>query len=280
MLSITPIIVDHHRPDLLVHCLRSIRAQTWQPDCRVLVGHSPDAESEQIARDHMAHPIEYPESNGFASTATDLARLAAIENPKGMILLLGNDITLHPEFFHGLLKPSEDGLDVLRMIQGPALFEHGKYVGGGANWSRLFLVPIVLPAHQFISRHVDFVSGNCMAIPSRYILDYGLFDCTLWSYAEDIELCMRARRLGYQIYANVFCEASHEPNNAFSRVPAKRYYYSVRNLVRVVRRYRWGCYPINLMLFTLVLLACNVRRRGSFKPAWRGYIDGWREKLP
>ena len=86
----------------------------------------------------------------------------------------------------------------------------------------------------------DYVEGSCLAIPTAFARNRGLFDPALeFAYGEDSDLCLSLRRSGYKI-ARVPIEHDHVREGTTSSVPVDVQGYWEKN--HYYLRKKWGAY--------------------------------------
>jgi GT2 family glycosyltransferase len=113
------------------------------------------------------------------------------------------------------------------------------------------------------------VSGSALAISRDLINDVGMFDDAFFMYAEEIDLCFRAIKSGYQVIHidNDDIKVFHK--SKINKAPPRVWYYLTRNMLRLINKqfsgYRW------LIAFSLYLLVflCRITRLSSSQN-WSG----------
>lgn len=64
---------------------------------------------------------------------------------------------------------------------------------------------------------VDWVSGACFMVRKSIFQDLGGFDEKLFMYMEDVELCFRAKKAGYEVYYYPDVHVSHKEQGSSNR---------------------------------------------------------------
>jgi len=113
----------------------------------------------------------------------------------------------------------------------------------------------------------------------------GAFDARLFAYCEDVDFSLRARRAGFRVLVVPAALVHHGTTYTDAR-RAQRVYYSVRNLLAVMRTharwYHWiGFVPAFAVQWVgfFVLLACRHRQWSVAWAVGRGLLDGARGRL-
>jgi len=132
---------------------------------------------------------------------------------------------------------------------------------------------------------VDYATGCAMLIDPIVIRAVGAFDVCLFAYCEDIDFSLRARRAGFRALV-VPAALVHHGTMYTDQRRAQRVYYSIRNLLEVMRKharwYHWiGFVPAFAMRWVgfFVLLACWRRQWGLARAVGQGLLDGVRGRL-
>ena len=80
---------------------------------------------------------------------------------------------------------------------------------------------------------VDAVSGCVMLLRREAIEQAGLFDEAFFFSFEDIELCLRVRRAGFDVLSVPDALAYHEGGRSIGRRSPARVYFAARNHLRL-----------------------------------------------
>ena len=155
---------------------------------------------------------------GFAG-GNNVAIKYALENGANYVLILNNDTYVDKNFLEELLKASEKdekiGILVPKIYFAPGFEFHkdryrknelGKvfwYAGGKMDWAN------VIGHHRGVdevdrgqfdkTEETELATGCCMLIKREVIDRVGMFDDKYFLYYEDADLCVRAKKNGFQI---------------------------------------------------------------------------------
>lgn len=122
------------------------------------------------------------------------------------------------------------------------------------------LSPQIFPAHLMTSielqksRLVDQVIGAFFLIRRNVFDCCGGFDESFFVYFEEVDLSLRAKKLGYSSYflSDVF--AFHEGGGCSKQVKAMRLFYSLRSRIQYAKKhYSWLEFTILIILICLEL---------------------------
>lgn len=132
---------------------------------------------------------------------------------------------------------------------------------------------------------VDYATGCAMLIDPAVIRAVGTFDARLFAYCEDLDFSLRVRAAGFRVLVVPAALVHHGTTYTHER-GAQRVYYSIRNLLEVMRKharwYHWiGFVPAFAVQWVgfFVLLACWRRQWGLIWAVGRGLLDGVRGRL-
>ena len=127
---------------------------------------------------------------------------------------------------------------------------------------------------------VDYATGCAMLIDPAVIRTLGAFDTRLFAYCEDVDFSLRARRAGFRALV-VPAALVHHSTTYTDRRRAQRVYYSIRNLLELMRKHaRWYHWIAFVPTFAVrwvgffVLLGCRHRQWEIVRAVGRGLHDG------
>lgn len=220
-----------------------------------------------VANDGSARPedldarVEWsvPERNlGYAEAFTHAVRGRSTD----AFVVLNTDVVIPRETFDRCLSALLDSADV--GIVGPVLrHEDGSLQSGAARLSRWRRAPRVLFDPGPTTVDCSWVTGAVMFIRRDVVERIGM-DGSFFLGAEDVDLCVRARRAGWRVLCCGDAPATHHGSRVISG--SRWSYYAGRNLVWLARA-NFGLIPAVLnwlyILATLprVAVADAVKRR-------------------
>jgi GT2 family glycosyltransferase/glycosyltransferase involved in cell wall biosynthesis len=214
---ITIIILTWNALDHTKGCLDSLRANTDHPDYQVIVADngSTDGTIEYLQSLPWVKVLLNGKNLGFAAGNNRAIRIA---NPASDVVLLNNDTELHQPDWLGRLQAcayvSPDiGVVGCRLRRPDRTFQHagafmpldtlwGQQIGGGEKDINQY--------HQ--DRDVESVVFACVYLKRDVLDEVGYLDEDYFSYFEDTDYCMRARRRGYRIVCCGSATVVHHEN--------------------------------------------------------------------
>jgi len=127
-------------------------------------------------------------------------------------------------------------------------------------------------------RAVDWVSGSSMLLRRSALDDVGLLDEGYWMYVEDLDVCTRLRRNGWQVLFAPVLEATHRVGS----VTAGKKRYTLlhsKSVYRYFVKFRSPGWKAALRPFAWIALRLRAaivswRRRNAWRVREGGYTDG------
>lgn len=108
----------------------------------------------------------------------------------------------------------------------------GKMTGLGGRAGGLLPGHFMTPAELSVSRDVDQVIGAYYLIRRSVFERCAGFDERFFMYYEEVDLALRARRLGYRSHYLVETSAYHRMGGSSDAVKARRLFYSLRSRIQ------------------------------------------------
>lgn len=196
--ALSVVIPTWNHCDLLVRCLESLNDQTHKADEIIVVD---DGSTEDVLRaaEKFAdvRVVRRETNDGFCKAANDGIRATTCP----YILLLNNDMTLAADCIERMLNAAQAApaclLAPLVLFEddrntvwaaGDRVLQSGRPEAIGFRMSREALS---------LSQTIFGVSGGAALYPREVLEKVGLFDERFVAYFEDVDLCMRARLVGY-----------------------------------------------------------------------------------
>jgi N-acetylglucosaminyl-diphospho-decaprenol L-rhamnosyltransferase len=268
MLSV--IIVNWNTCQDLVRCLASIYASPPSVAFEVLVvdNASADGSVERVA-------VEFPQVRLFANSenigfAQANNRAAAMARG-GYWLLLNPDTVLSPGAVDILVnylagQPRAAGV-------GPRLVNSDGSLQSSIQrlptllreWWRLFhldaLYPLSVYPHAVLAarcpQRVEVLNGACLLLRREAVEKMGLFDEEYFMYSEEIDLCDRLGREGWQLHWMPEAVVMHTGGQSTRQLADQMFLELYRNKLKFFRKRRG---PVSGALYKGILLQATVAR--------------------
>jgi GT2 family glycosyltransferase len=274
--SVSVIIVNWNRHDLLRACLSSLQQQTFR-DFEVIVvdNGSVDGSLEMLrsAPLEQVRIIENPENRGFCA-----ANNQGIQASRGQfIALLNNDAEAEPRWLEELLgalvpEPAV-GMAASKILTwedrgiidkaGHLIYPDGQNRGRGTGER---------DRGQYDRLEEAAWPDGCAALYRRSLLEQiGGFDEDFFAYADDAELGLRARIAGWRCLYVPTAVVRHHTGSTLGRYSAERLFLIERNrLWLAAKLFPWSLLALNPAYFALRVSAtvwCSFRGKGELPRA-------------
>ena len=223
------VVVTHSAGSLLARCVAAIQEDLpVSSELIVVVSNAAEQEVPLPGRG-----IQLGANPGFARAANVglAAALGALNGQPGLVVLLNDDTRVRPGFFEALRAAAADG--------GPGIYQ-----------PRILLAE--RPAHNDNLGHHLFpdgfnlargrghtgaewpgslgaFSGAAVAFSAAVLREVGLFDEDFEAFGEDLDLSLRASRLGVGIHLVPEAEIEHELGATYGRVNPRKVFLVERN---------------------------------------------------
>jgi GT2 family glycosyltransferase len=225
--QISLIIVSHKSQDSIGQCIESVfkRARNIEKEI-IVVGNG----NETINLSENIKVINLPENKGFGTACNAGARFA-----KGKYLcFLNPDTELMSDNLEKIISEFEK--DEKRGIIGPKLIGENNKIQEWSAGKEINLWDIVgnnlgiKRSHKIWEsrekKECAWVSGACLFIQRELFEKLKGFDKKFFLYFEDIDLCRRARKLGYKIlYYPEFSVRHFGGKSSQNKKEQKKLYY-------------------------------------------------------
>jgi N-acetylglucosaminyl-diphospho-decaprenol L-rhamnosyltransferase len=235
-MKLLAIIVNYRTPDSTLRALASLVREIDGMDAKAIVvdNDSDDGSYERIARaveergfSSNVEIVRAPENGGFgygnnfairrAYDAKDPPDYFFLLNPDavveaGALKTLVSFLDAHPEV--GIAGPRISGFDGTQHVSA---FRFPTPIGDLESGLKLGLATRLLARWVVAPREwptatgpTDWVSGSSVAIRREVFETIGLFDEKFFLYFEETDLCLRAKRAGFEVYYVHEAQARHE----------------------------------------------------------------------
>ena len=250
--QVVAIVVNYRTPDLTIGCVESLAKSRGVALHVVVVDNASGDKSaehirERFAADRSVTVLERASNDGYAG-GNNAGVTVARELGASFAFVLNSDTTVDPDCVRRLLE--EMNRDARIALATPRIFFEepaGHLWFGGSRFSLWHGRPIHVgfraPAAEGWSepRDLAFASG-CALLVRLDAFRGDLFDASLFSYAEDLDLSLRATHERWRIRYVPDATVRHLEGASHRRAggQALRFYLTTRNLLRVNGRHaRW-----------------------------------------
>jgi GT2 family glycosyltransferase len=234
-------------------CLRSLRRLN-HPDFRVVVVDNGSAEpctAAVTAEFPEVLVIESGENLGFAG-GCNLGIRVALDADARYVWLLNNDTVVHPDALRALVETARShercgiaGSKIL-FYDRPTTIDHA---GGTLNLRRghawHFGCGEIDAGQHDSDRSVEFVTGCSLLADAELIREIGPLDPAYFAYWEDVDLCTRAQRAGWDVVYSARSVVWHK-GGTVARTSPLVVYLCARNVLRYISRHHRRLLPITV----------------------------------
>jgi GT2 family glycosyltransferase len=279
------IIVTWNGKDDCLTCLASLRNLVPpKPSIIVVDNGSTDGTAGAVtARFPEVSLLTTPVNLGFAG-GNNLGIERALAEGAEYICLLNNDTVVDPHFLEELLRFAvEDsragilGSRILYDARPDRIWSEG--IAVNRIFGRIYTTDNNLKDSEVsdIISQVDAVSGAAMLLKREMLQEVGLLDEDYYLCFEDVDLCLRAGRMGYKIATVSSSRVRHKVSGSMGgEYSESTVYYATRNHLLVGKKQLQGTLILRsirsslIMLYTFVFAAVTSGGpRGPKIRAWR-----------
>ncbi len=239
------LILNWNGSEYTQNCLNSIKNIKYDNFTTTVIDNA--SSDNSISMIHEKFPnvevLALDKNYGFAS-AYNLAFQHDQNGNSEFYLILNNDTTVEPNILSELVNATKEYGEehlycpLINYMDDPEIIW---YAGGNVN------LPAGVLNHQFIRRRfaeqfkgsniTDFATGCCIFTSKETIRKLKGFDEQFNMYAEDVDLCLRAKSMGIYSYfvpsARMYHKVSASVGGEFSKDKIKRKLASINLLMKI-----------------------------------------------
>lgn len=137
--------------------------------------------------------------------------------------------------------------ELLRMFHLPGIRPDGYYAMGGWDRTR--------------AKEVDVMLGACMLLRQEAVDKAGAFDEDFFMYSEEVDLCSRIRKAGWQLFWVPQAEVVHHGGQSTRQAASEMFITLYRSKLQYFRKHHnWTAAPVYK---TILFFACLARLAAS-----------------
>lgn len=272
---VSVIIVSFNVKGLLNQCLHSLLHHDQEISLEIIIidNNSTDGTSQMISEEFIeVRNISYIRNHknlGFAK-----ANNQAIKYCKGdYILFLNPDTIVKERTIRSLVEYLESHPDVgivspkIFSPQGKLCLSCGKKLNIYSTLIELSGLYKFLPSlgkHRFANwdydqtKDVDWVSGVCFLTRKSVLEKVRGFDEVFFMYAEDVDLCLRVKDVGYRVVFNPNAEIIHYGGQSRQRLIVKSLEANYKARIYYIHKYYGSLQAKILKLFLIILSVIKI----------------------
>jgi GT2 family glycosyltransferase len=266
LVDLSVVVVNWNTRELLARCLRSVYDTAHDLGCEVLVVDNASTDgSAAMVRDRFPQVclIENGKNVGFARASNQ----AIHESGGRYVMLLNSDTEALPGALQEMVRFMDAHLQAGGC--GPLLLNvdgslqpscHPMLTPGRELWRLLFLDRLWRRAtydqarwDRRVPRQVEVIKGACFFLRRKALDEVGLLDERYFMYTEEMDLCYRLLRAGWELWWVPQARVVHCGEASSRQVAESMYVQLYRSKVQFYRKFGGAC---RVALFKwLVLLA-------------------------
>ena len=296
--KVSIIILNWNGLEDTVECLKSLKRITYS-NCEIIVIDNGSVGNDvQVLKEKFEDDIcliRNERNYGFAEGNNIGIKKVLKESSPDYILLLNNDTLVAPQFLDELVEVAEQDKSI--GIVSPRVYSYQS-----TNRLQFTTAKVDLWTGRLIqyglgkidsgqydnTKDTDYCHGACLLIRREAIKRVGLLDADYFSYYEDVDYCLRARRAGFRL---VYCPKAKIWHKDWGKIWDKDWsiakrttaiYYLIRNTFLVIKK---NASKLQIVTFLLYYFAFQfwfmsgvflVYRRSfqGFVSFLRGFKDG------
>ena len=171
-------------------------------------------------------------------------------------LLLNNDIILQNNFVADLTKflDKNKKIGIASPVikfqrNGQVVYDLGGMVNLHIGRTRHIESEKIL---SFNSKRVDYISGCCMLIRREVLKKVGLFDERFFLYYEDVDFCLRAKKMGYKLFVETKKSIYHKLSSSVGKNSSLAVYNQTLSAVLFGKKYSSSINKLLNIVFILM----------------------------
>jgi hypothetical protein len=204
--KINILVLNWNGGEYLSKCLESIKTLDYQNYIITVIDNNSNDQSISDINDSNINIILHPENYKYAKGYNKA--ICSLENDNSdYYLLLNNDIVCDPNILSSFIK-GIDSYGSNHIFGGKILYENQKnmiwYAGGKFGFFNLFISHKGIrkkDGNQFdFNYETDYITGCCLFISRQNFIKLEGFDESFDMYGEDVDFCIRGKKLGMKCY--------------------------------------------------------------------------------
>ena len=249
------VILNWNGLDDTVECLESLKKLTYPNYKVIVVDNGSKGNDAQVLEDKFGdyiHLIKNDKNYGYAGGNNIGIRYVLSNFPTDYFLLLNNDTVVDPEFLTEMIKVADSNQSI--GVTGGKIYYYDnptqlQFIWGRVDFwrGRVLQTPKIL-SEKFKSMELDrgqydrvteadWVTGCCFLIKRSALEIIGLLDESYFSYWEETDYCMRAKKTGFRIVYVPRSKIWHKTEQTAKKITGFTRYYLARNRFRFMKKH-------------------------------------------
>ena len=242
---VSAVVVNYNGMEHLSDCLSSLSSQTYANLEIIVSDDCSTDESRAFIRSNFpsVRMVQTSRNSGFVKTANRGMRSARGD----LVILLNNDVECEPDFVERLVVAANANPEVGILAPKMRLFYARSVLNGvgtqmsqsGFGWDRGLCEK---DEGQYDEPCQVFgACGGAMLIRKDVLERVGYMDPAFYFLFDDIDLCWRARLLGYSAMTVPDAVIYHKFGGFYGKLSPRKYFLASKNRLRAfLKNYEWG----------------------------------------
>jgi len=262
------IVIPHYRGPIVLDCLESVYSHTQGAFEVIVVDDGGDGSAQEAkTRFPQIRLISNPHNLGFAASCNRGMRAAEGR----YFVLLNNDVEVTPGWLDALLAFAESHPRVgacqpkIRSFTDRARFDYAGAAGGLMDLlgypyclGRVFHLIEEDTGQYDTPVPIFWASGTALFLRREAVEEVGDLDEEFFMHMEEIDLCWRLHRAGWEIWSVPSSVVYHRSGWSLPQSFRKMYFNHRNNLVLLLKNYDLpsllGLFPLRVLLEVLTVL--------------------------
>lgn len=249
------VVINWNGSNTIETCLRLILKSSYRNYEVIVIDNNSWDDSPKIIEEKFPQVrlIRSQENVGYAKACNIGIKAAGGD----YLTFIANDIYLDSRWLSQVLDATRSSEKV--GIAGGIIYYHDPSSivwGGGGKIDLVTGQTWQLGAYESSvqSKDIDYISGGAVLIKKKLFEKVGLLDECFFLYAEDLDICLRATRAGYDLKLVPEASAWHIAPLQLKNIPFRTYYLNVKSSIRLYFKHFPLRYVILSSFFQLFLI--------------------------
>lgn len=288
-MKIALIITHWNNSNDLIKCLKSIQKASAVPGLIYIVdnnSHISHLKNLNLFLKNYSHiKLIQNKQNFGVPKSWNIGIKNALQQKIDFVWILNADTTVSKEALSSLIKTYKSlkapiiGSHMFfeskkDLIQDKASISFSKWKGYGKN--KKFLDKLTQPYECY------YISGCSMFLHANCFKNIGLFNEDLFFLGDEIDYCLRAKKLNIKIFCDPSSVIYHEGSASVPKKTPLRKYYETRNALYNVKNFFSNYIIISIFyhFFRILILDLIFRNQGTkqFQASFEGLLDFLKNK--
>lgn len=236
-LSVTFIVLGYNNLEVTRETVKRLKSNLSKEHQILLLDNNSPTNLNPIAKEFPIHYLKSKENLGYAGGNNLAANYALKKFKPNFLCFINNDVLIDKEFGKKLnVELKKWYINQNLVITQPILFldhNYNKIENAGINYYR---TGIARQNRTLRTSQKLLINGACMFIKTSFaemLFDRQgfIFQPQFFMYAEDVELSLRTKKMGYQTLVDKSLKAQHLESSSLGKDSNTAFFFYWRNLL-------------------------------------------------